>query len=99
MLIPYKINHVGIEPWEEYPAAAGTYKVGDALKLTDGELGAGGAAPTHVCMATKAAKEGELLPCIPVDGDVIWECKASEAATYTAATVIGEVGDKAYLKF
>ena len=99
MLIPYKVNHMGVEPWQEYPAAAGSYKVGDALKLADGELSAGGATPTHVCMATKTAKSGELLPCIPVDGDVIFECKTSEAGTYTAATVVGEVGNKSYLKF
>lgn len=83
MFMPYKIGHVGIIPWQELPAAAGDVKVGMAMVMTGGKLTKAGAttAPTHICMCTKTAEAGELIPVLPADADVIFETVLSEASS------------------
>lgn len=77
-------NDKGLQPWEYYPAAAGSYKVGQMLTMTDGKLKALSAAskvtPPYVCMAEKTVAADEPLPVIRVTNEMIFETQLSAAA-------------------
>lgn len=55
-----------LQPWEQLPAAAGTYTAGQLLNASDGKLspisGASPTTPGYLCMADVTLAEGELLP-------------------------------------
>ena len=89
MFLPHQSDN-GLQPWERYPAAAGTYTVGQMLTMKDGKLTALEAAstttPPYLCMAKKETQDGELLPVIRVTGDMIFETQLGAEA---AAAVIG----------
>lgn len=71
-------------PWEYLPAAAGTYKVGQALTVTGGKLTAISAAqattPAYICEAEKTVAAGETLPVTRVSKNHIYETTLSAAA-------------------
>ena len=81
-------NDNGLQPWEEFPAAAGTYVVGQALKVTGGQVAAITAAttttPPYICMANATVAAGELLPVIRVQKDMIFETELGAAAEAAA---------------
>lgn len=91
MFTVHKHDSVGITPWEYLPAAAGEYKVGQALNVADGQLAATGAiatTPAYICMAEKTVKAGEILPVIRVRHDLVFESQLSAEKTDLA------IGDK-----
>lgn len=89
MFLPHK-NDNGLQPWERYPAAAGTYEIGQLLNISGGKLTAVEAAstktPTYVSMARATVAEGENLPVIRVTSAMIFETTLSAEAN---AAVIG----------
>lgn len=88
--VPVKTNDGAVAPLEYLPAAAGTYTVGQALKVTGGQLAALTAAstttPPYIGMAEMTAAAGDILPAIRVSDDAIYETTLSAAA---ASAVIG----------
>ena len=86
---PHQNDNV-LQPWEEIPAAAGTYVVGQLLQVTNGQLAALTAAtkttPPYVCMANATVAAGEVLPVIRVQKDMIFETQLSAE---TAAAKVG----------
>lgn len=80
---PHQNDNV-LQPWEYFPAAAGTYEVGQMLKMSDGQLAALTAAtkttPPYVCMARATVAEGEELPVLRVQKDMIFETQLSAEA-------------------
>lgn len=89
MIIPHSYDNA-LQPWEYLPAAAGTYKVGQALTVTGGKVAAIGKAstttPPYICMAETTVADGEALPVIRVRNETIFESTLSEEA---AAATIG----------
>ena len=89
--LPHQSDN-GLQPWEYLPAAAGSYKVGQLLNVTDGKLAAISAVskttPPYLCMAEKTVAADELLPVLRVTNDVIFETQLSAEA---AAAKIGSL--------
>lgn len=90
--LPHQSDN-GLQPWEYYPAAAGTYEVGQLLNISGGQLAAITAetktTPPYVCMARATVTAGELLPVLRVQKDMIFETQLSaEAAAATIGTML-----------
>lgn len=91
MFLPMKSDTGAVLPWEYMPAAAGTYKAGQLLNVSGGQVVAVSAAstttPPYLCMADKEITAGELLPVTRVSKDFIYETQLSaEAASATIGT-------------
>lgn len=88
MIIPHSYDKGALQPWEYLPAAAGEYKIGQALNVTGGKLTAIAAAsttsPTYICMTEKTVQDGDLIPVQRVQKDVIHETTLSAAAATAA---------------
>lgn len=84
MFTPHKRDTVGALPWEYLPAAAGTYKAGQLLKLASGKLAASSAASTttlpYLCMADITVEDGANVPVVRVKHDTIFKTTLSAAA-------------------
>lgn len=70
--------------WEYLPCSAGiTPEIGLAMVLSGGTLAvaSGSAVPTYICMCEKEAecKEGDIIPCIRVSHDTVFETTITEA--------------------
>lgn len=80
----------GRQPWEYLSAAAGTYKAGQALTVTGGNVAPIGAAlkttPPYICMADVTVTEGQTIPVIRVNDKAIY---ATELSAEAAAAVVG----------
>ena len=91
---PHQNDNV-LQPWEYYPAAAGTYEVGQMLQMSNGQLAALTAAtkttPPYVCMARTTVAAGEVLPVIRVQKDMIFETQLSAEAASAAVGSMLEV--------
>ena len=91
MFMPHSYDSA-LQPWEYLPAAAGSYKVGQLLNVTDGKLTALSAVskttPPYLCMAEKTVAANELLPVLRVTNDAIFETQLSAEA---AAAKIGSL--------
>ena len=79
------------QPWEYLPAAAGTYKAGQALSVTDGNVAPIEAAlkttPPYICMADVTVAAGQSVPVIRVTKNAIYSTtlSADAAAAKTGA--------------
>lgn len=77
------------QPWEYLPAAAGTYKAGQALSVSNGSVAPIAAAlkttPPYICQADVTVTEGQCVPVIRVANNAIYETTLS-ADTATAKT-------------
>ena len=96
-------KHFGgtLRSWEEFPAAAGTYKIGQLLNMADGQLvsvdAASTTAPQYLCMAKRTVAEGELIPVQRVSYDDIYETTLSadaEGAVIGSKMQISEGGEQ-----
>lgn len=87
MFMPHTYDS-SLQPWEYHPAAAGTYKVGQALKIAGGKVAATGAAltttPPYICMAETTVEDGEALPVLRTKHDIVFETTLSAAAESAA---------------
>lgn len=83
MFLPHKSDN-GLQPFEYYPAAAGTYEIGQLLNVTDGKLAAINAAskttPAYVSMGQGTMADGDVLPVIRVNHEIIFETTLSAEA-------------------
>lgn len=88
MFFPHKTDTGAHQPWEYLPAAAGTYKAGQLLKLTSGKLAAVSAAstttPPYLCQANITVADGENVPVTRISDDVIYETQLNAAAASAA---------------
>lgn len=95
MFIPNKTDTGHVQPWEYFPAAAGSYKVGQLLNVNGGKLAAITAAqtttPPYLCMAEITAKDGESVPVTRVRTDTIYDTCLSAAAANAAAGTMLEI--------
>lgn len=89
MFLPHKSDN-GLQPFEYYPVAAGTYEIGQLLNVTDGKLVAVDAAspttPAYVSMGQGTLADGEVLPVIRVNHEMIF------ATTLSAETAGAKLG-------
>lgn len=89
MFLPHKSDN-GLQPFEYHPAAAGTYEIGQMLNVTDGKLAAIEAAckttPAYVSMARGTVADGEVLPVIRVNHEMVF------ATTLSAETAGAKLG-------
>ena len=92
MFTPHKRDSGGVLPWEYLPAAAGTYKAGQLLKLADGALAPASAASTttlpYLCMADITVEDGANVPVVRVRSDTIFQ------TTLSAEAASAKVGSK-----
>lgn len=83
MFVPHKSDN-GLQPFEYYPAAAGTYAIGQLLNVSDGKLTAVAAAspttPAYVSMGQGDLADGDVLPVIRVNHEMIFETTLSAEA-------------------
>lgn len=79
-----------VRPWQYLPADDATYTVGQALVFSSGHLVAvssGVGEDTdegrhYICMANKViATDGDLLPVVEADEEVIWEAPLTAASS------------------
>lgn len=95
MFIPNKTDTGHVQPWEYFPAAAGSYKVGQLLNMDGGMLNAIAAAqtttPPYLCMAEITAEEGESIPVTRVRTDTIYDTRLSAAAPDAAIGTLLEI--------
>lgn len=93
MFVPVKRDTGAMLPWEYLGAAAGTYRAGQMLTVTDGKLAALSApsttTPPYLCMADVTAADGQVIPVTRVEGDCIYETQLK--AEYAAAQVGGKM--------
>lgn len=91
--IPHAYVDGEVRPWQYLPADDGTYTVGQALVLTSGHLvpvSSGVGEDTdegrhYVCMANKViATDGDLLPVVEADEEVVWEAPLTAASASIA---------------
>lgn len=77
MFVPIKRDNGAMLPWEYLGAAAGTYRAGQLLTVSDGKLAALSMAstetPPYLCMADVKAAEGQVIPATRVEPDCIYE--------------------------
>lgn len=87
MFVPIKRDNGAMLPWEYLGAAAGTYRAGQMLTVSEGKLTALSLAstetPPYLCMADVKAAEGQVIPVTRVEGDCIYETQLK--AAYEAA--------------
>lgn len=81
------------QPWEFYPAAAGTYVVGQLLNLTGGKLTAVSAAskttPGYLCCGNVTVAEGDVVPVIHIEaGEILVTQLSAEAASAAPGTML-----------
>lgn len=80
MFLPHKSDN-GLQPFEYYPAAAGTYEIGQLLNVTDGKLAAITAAskatPAYVSMGQGNLADGDVLPVIRVNHEMVFQTTLS----------------------
>ena len=73
-----------LRSWEYFPAAAGTYKNGQMLNVTDGLLApleeASTEIPPYICQCDRTVKEGEVIPVVRVSADAIYHTTLSADA-------------------
>lgn len=78
-------------PWEYLPAQAGTYKAGQLLETSTGQLAPIAAVskttPGYLCMADITVVAGGMLPVTRIQRDVIYE-------TQLSADGVAAVGEK-----
>lgn len=84
MFLPHKSDTGTHQPWEWLPAAAGTYKVGQLLNVSGGQLvpvtGASATTPAYLCQADITVEAGHNVPVQRVSGSYIYETQLSAAA-------------------
>ena len=77
MFVPVKRDTGAMLPWEYLGAAAGTYRAGQMLTVSEGKLAALSLAstdtPPYLCMADVTAADGQIIPVTRVEGDCIYE--------------------------
>lgn len=92
MFTPHKRDTGALQPWENIPAAAGTYQVGQLLNVTDGKLAAISAAetdtPAYLSMYSGTVADGQMLPVIRVNSRIVFE------TALTAEAAAAKVGSK-----
>lgn len=90
MFIIHKHDTGARQPWEYMAAAAGTYKAGQALTVTDGKAAPITAAlkttPPYICMADVTVADGQVLPVIRTTDKAIY---ATELSAEAAAAKVG----------
>lgn len=90
MFLPHMSDTGTLQPWEYLEAAAGEYKVGQLLSVSDGKLAAITEActttPPYLCMSNITVKNGELVPVQRVSKNYIYETQLSAEA---AAAKVG----------
>lgn len=84
MFLPHK-NDTGVcQPWEWIPAAAGEYKVGQLLNVSNGQLApianASTTTPGYLCQANVTVQAGQSIPVQRVTANYIYETQLSAAA-------------------
>lgn len=79
MFTIHKTDTGAVPPWEYLKAAAGEYKVGTFLRMSEGQLTTdeGGAATHYLCMANKTNEAGDLIPVVRVSTDMILKTELS----------------------
>ena len=91
MFLPHKSDN-GLQPFEYYPAAAGTYEIGQLLNVSNGKLvavsNASTTTPAYVCMAKATVAADEVLPVIRVNHEIIF------ATTLSAEAADAKLGSK-----
>ena len=91
MFIPKNINGT-MQPWEYYPAAAGTYKAGQLVNATGGKIqpvtAASKTTPGYVCMADITVEDGGLVPVARIQKDAVY---VTELSAEAAAAAIGSM--------
>lgn len=89
MFYPKNMN-TAARGWEYYPAAAGTYKVGQLLNAAGGMLtpitAASKTTPGYVCMAETTVAEGGTVPVQRIEKGGIY---ATTLSAESAGAVIG----------
>lgn len=88
MFTPHTTDTGAVQPWEYMPAAAGTYKAGQLLAVTGGNVAAISAAckttPPYLCMADITVEAGGTVPVIRVKHDTVYKTTLSAAAAGAA---------------
>lgn len=91
MFIPKKEKGT-LAGWEYFPAAAGTYKVGQLLNAAAGKLspidGASVTTPGYVCVADVTVAAGDVIPVQRIVKDAVY------ATTLSADTASAAIGSK-----
>lgn len=84
MFLPHKSDTGALQPWEWLPAAAGTYKVGQLLNVSGGQLvpvaAASTTTPAYLCQADITVEDGRNIPVQRVTSAHIYETQLSAAA-------------------
>lgn len=92
MIIIHKHDTGARQPWEFKAAAAGTYKAGQAVTVTGGQISPISAAlkttPPYICMADVTVEEGQTVPVIRVTDH------AEHVTTLSAEAADAVVGTK-----
>ena len=94
MFTIHKTDTGAVAPWEYLPAVEGTYKIGSFLRNSGGLLTAEadmGEATKYLCMAEKTVAEGELIPVVRVNTDMILKSEWSNELM-EGLVVVGAVG-------
>lgn len=89
MFIPHQYNDGQVDPFVLLPASAGLkLAVGTALKLSSGTLAIASGTDNvqYICMEDRAdtASSGQLVHCIAVEDDTIYETSLSAAISSIA---------------
>lgn len=84
MFLPHKSDN-GLQPFEYYQAAAGTYEIGQLLNVADGVLTAITAAskvtPAYVSMGQGTLTAGDVLPVIRINHEMVFQTTLSAETT------------------
>ena len=82
MFTPYTRDTGKLQPWEYLPASAGSYKIGQALRVSDGVLlpVSGTGCPDYVCMYDGTTVQGQIIPVIRVTERLVFETELSSDA-------------------
>lgn len=88
MFHPHSVDNGAVLPWEYMKAAVGTYKAGQLLNASAGELkpisAASTTTPGYLCMGNVTVAEGGLLPVTRIQHAAIYETQLSAAAENAA---------------
>jgi len=97
MFLPHASDTGALQPWEYLPAAAGTYQVGQLLKISGGKLAAVSAAstttPAYLCMSNITVAADELVPVTRISKQYIYETRLTAAASSAKIGTMLQVSD------
>lgn len=98
MFYPIRSDTGAVLPYEQHPAAAGTYASGMLLTYSNGKLSVAdnpeASTKLYLCVSNDTVADGGLLTVAAARSDVVYRCPLEGAQDQSAGDMLGVSGGK-----